>query len=30
MQVTRPNEIPSPGLRLYPKARAALGFEGSV
>ena len=27
MQVTRPNEIWSPGVRLYPKACAALGIE---
>ena len=27
MQVTRPNEIRSPGLRLHPKACAALGLE---
>ena len=27
MQVTRPNEIRSPGVRLHPKACAALGLE---
>ena len=27
MQVTRPNEIWSPGVRLHPKACAALGLE---
>ena len=27
MQVTRPNEIRSPGVRLHPKASAALGLE---
>ena len=27
MQVTRPNEIRSPGVRLHPKAHAALGSE---
>ena len=27
MQVTRPNEIRSPGVRLHPKACAALQFE---
>ena len=27
MQVTRPNEIRSPGVRLHPKARAAFGPE---
>ena len=27
MQVTRPNEIRSPGVRLYPKACAALGLQ---
>ena len=27
MQVTRPNEIRSPGVRLRPKASAALGLE---
>ena len=30
MQVTRPNEIRSPGVRLHPKACAALGLKGSV
>ena len=28
MQVTRPNEIRSPGVKLHPKACAALGLEG--
>ena len=28
MQVTRPNELRSPGVRLHPKARAALEVEG--
>ena len=27
MQVTRPNEIRRPGVRLHPKACAALGLE---
>ena len=27
MQVTRPNEIRRPGVRLHPKAYAALGLE---
>ena len=27
MQVTWPNEICRPGVRLHPKARAALGVE---
>ena len=27
MQVTRPNETRSPGVRLHPKASAALGLE---
>ena len=27
MQVTRPNEMWSPGIRLHPKACAALGLE---
>ena len=27
MQVTRPNEIRSPAVRLHPKACAALGLE---
>ena len=27
MQVTRPKEIGSPGVRLHPKASAALGLE---
>ena len=27
MQVTRPNEIRRPGVRLHPKAFAALGLE---
>ena len=27
MQVTRPNEIRSPGVRLHSKARAALGLD---
>ena len=27
MQVTRPNEIRSPGVMLHPKASAALGLE---
>ena len=27
MQLTRPNEIQRPGVRLHPKACAALGFE---
>ena len=27
MQLTWPNEIRSPGVRLHPKARAALGLE---
>ena len=27
LQVTRPNEIRSPGVRLHPKACAALGLE---
>ena len=27
MQATRPNEIRSPGVRLHPKACAALGLE---
>ena len=27
MQVTRPNEIQRPGVRLHPKACAALGLE---
>ena len=27
MQLTRPNEIRSPGVRLHPKAGAALGLE---
>ena len=27
MQVTRPNEIRRPGIRLHPKACAALGLE---
>ena len=27
MQVTRPNQTQSPGVRLHPKASAALGIE---
>ena len=30
MQVTRPNEIRSPGVRLHPKASAALGLGADV
>ena len=30
MQVTRPNEIQRPGVRLHPKACAALGLEAEL
>ena len=30
MQVTRPNEIRSPGVRLHPKACAALGLQAEL